>query len=135
MKFEEHRNRNVVLQGPYGVCFGIYESANDPAPHDFGAPFNAMQMARAIAPAPDFYADVLDWSLWFDGETRLTMNQFRMPANYKGKVPKKSARYACLAGRLRHGETGAMGSIQRPRFYRSGRATKPRTPRPAMAGG
>ena len=91
MKFEEHRNRNVVLRGPDGVCFGIYESANDPAPHDFGAPFTAMQMVRAIAPARDFYADVLDWSPWFDGETRLSINQFGMPANYKGKVPKKVA--------------------------------------------
>ncbi len=91
MTFEEHRNRNVVLRGPDGVCFGLYESANDPAPHDFGAPFTAQQMVRAIGPARDFYADVLDWSFWFDGETRLAINQFGMPSNFKGKVPKKVA--------------------------------------------
>ena len=38
MAFEGHHNRNVVLRGPDGVCFGLYESASDPAPHDFGAP-------------------------------------------------------------------------------------------------
>lgn len=91
MEFGEHRNRNVVLRGPDGVCFGLYESANDPAPHAFGAPFTAQQMVRAIGPARDFYADMLKWSPWYDGETRLAINQFGMPANYKGKVPKKVA--------------------------------------------
>lgn len=91
MAFEGQRNRNVVLRGPDGVCFGLYESASDPAPHDFGAPFTAQQMVRAIGPARDFYADVLGWSPWFDGETRLAINQFGMPTNYKGKVAKKVA--------------------------------------------
>lgn len=91
MAFEEHRNRNVVLRGPDGVCFGLYESQNEPAPHDFCAPFTAQQMVRAIGPARDFYADALGWSPWYDGETRLAINQFGMPTNFKGKVPKKVA--------------------------------------------
>jgi len=41
--------------------------------------------------ARDFYADALGWSPWYDGETRLAINQFGMPANFKGKVPKKVA--------------------------------------------
>lgn len=53
MAFEGHRNRNVVLRGPDGVCFGLYESETDPAPHDFCAPFTAQQMGRAISmPTP-----------------------------------------------------------------------------------
>ena len=91
MSFEGHDNRNVVLRGPDGVCFGLYESASDPAPHDFGAPFTAQQMVRAIDPARGFYADVLGWTPWFDGQTRLAINHFGMPANYKGKMPKKVA--------------------------------------------
>ena len=104
MTFEAHRNRNVVLRGPDGVCFGLYESANDPAPHPFGAPFTAQQMVRAIGPARDFYADLLQWSPWYDGETRLAINQFGMPANYKGKVPKKVA--------IMHAAPEAFGQVE-----------------------
>jgi hypothetical protein len=93
MSFESHVNRNVVLRAPDGACFGLYQSANAPAGRGtaLGMPHTAQMMVKDIGTAKAFFSATLGWSPWFDGETWLAINQFNMPANYAGRVPKSVA--------------------------------------------
>ena len=92
MQFGERVLRNVVLRGWDGVNFGLYRvlspSPPEPAYARVGMAFNGQQSVRAIGPARDFYARVLGWTAWFDGVTHMTCNNFGMPENFVGKLPK-----------------------------------------------
>jgi catechol 2,3-dioxygenase-like lactoylglutathione lyase family enzyme len=84
--------RNVVLRGWDGVNFGLYRVTVPPPPPPRYAKaamaFNGQQSVRDIAAARAFYCDVLGWTAWFDGVTHLACNNFGMPENYVGKMPK-----------------------------------------------
>lgn len=92
MHFGGRTLRNVVLRAWDGVNFGLYRPTVPPPPTPryakAGMTFNGQQMVRDIAPARKFYSDVLGWSAWFDGVTRLTCNNFGMPENFVGQLPK-----------------------------------------------
>lgn len=93
MRFEDIVTRNVVLRGPDGVNFGVYEfvSGNEggrPPQTRFGMPFTSQQIVRSVETSRAFYANDLGWSAKYNGETRLAINQFGMPDNYRGWVPK-----------------------------------------------
>lgn len=92
MHFGERVLRNVVLRGWDGVNFGLYRVLR-PVPPEAGYPkaamsFNAQQSVRDIEPARRFWRDVLGWTSWFDGVTHLACNNFGMPQNFVGKMPK-----------------------------------------------
>ena len=96
MHFEGRTLRNVVLRAWDGVNFGLYCPKTPPPPSPpryakASAPFNGQQMVRAIKPARDFYANVLGWTPWFEGTLRLNCNNFGMPENYVGVLPKNVA--------------------------------------------
>jgi hypothetical protein len=97
MEFENMTMRNVVLRAPDGCNFGIYEpqprgTATITRPkHRLCPPVTVQQVLRDLGRTRDFFRDTLGWTPWFDGETRLAINQFGMPDNYAGKVPKKVA--------------------------------------------
>jgi catechol 2,3-dioxygenase-like lactoylglutathione lyase family enzyme len=92
MHFGGRTLRNVVLRAWNGVNFGLYRPTVPPPPQPHyakaGMAFNGQQMVRDIAAARAFYSGVLGWSAWFDGVTRLTCNNFGMPENFVGKLPK-----------------------------------------------
>lgn len=92
MHFGGRTLRNVVLRAWDGVNFGLYRPTVPPPPEPryakAGMTFNGQQMVRAIGPARTFYRDILGWTAWFDGVTRLTCNNFGMPENFAGKLPK-----------------------------------------------
>jgi len=92
MHFSGRVLRNVVLRAWDGVNFGLYLPTT-PAPPEpryalAGMTFNGQQMVRDIAAARKFWCDVLGWSAWFDDVTRLTCNNFGMPENFSGQMPK-----------------------------------------------
>jgi len=94
MTFEGNSQPNVVLRAPDGVVFGCYEfggRAGLPPATKFGAPFTSQQMLRDIEQAQTFYSSDLRCTSSYVGETRLKINQFGMPQNYAGWVPKKVA--------------------------------------------
>jgi catechol 2,3-dioxygenase-like lactoylglutathione lyase family enzyme len=96
MQFGDRTLRNVVLRAWDGVNFGLYCPTIPPPPaaplySKVSAPFNGQQMVREIAPARRFYADLLGWTSWFDGTLRLNCNNFGMPANFVGVLPKNVA--------------------------------------------
>ncbi len=84
--------RNVVLRAWDGVNFGLYRPTVPPPPDPpyakAGMAFNGQQMVRDIGPARTFYRDILGWTAWFDGVTRLACNNFGMPENFAGRLPK-----------------------------------------------
>jgi catechol 2,3-dioxygenase-like lactoylglutathione lyase family enzyme len=97
MHFEGRTLRNVVLRAWDGANFGLYRlmtpapptlNQSAPAHAKVAMAFNGQQMIRDIAPARAFYADILGWTAWFDGVTHLTCNNFGMPENFVGKMPK-----------------------------------------------
>ena len=92
MHFGERVLRNVVLRGWDGVNLGLYAVLRpmppDPSYAKAAMSFNAQQSVRDIEPARRFWRDVLGWSAWFDGVTHLACNNFGMPENYVGRMPK-----------------------------------------------
>ena len=96
MEFGERELLNVVLRGPDGCNFGLYEPLK-PAPEQpaafpkLGAPFNGQQMVRDVAQAQDFYANILGWQSWYAGELTLACNNFGIPSNLVGVHPKRVA--------------------------------------------
>lgn len=92
LQFEGRVLRNVVLRAWDGVAFGLYTPrVPEPPPAAYtkvSMSFNGQQSVRDIGAARAFYRDVLGWQPWFDGTTRLTCNNFGMPANFVGRTPK-----------------------------------------------
>ncbi|MDX2144106.1 MAG: hypothetical protein SFV19_12180 [Rhodospirillaceae bacterium] len=113
MHFEGRTLRNVVLRAWDGVNFGLYRlmtPAPPPPPYEKVAmAFNGQQMIRDIAPARKFYGDILNWSPWFDGVTHLTCNNFGMPENFVGKMPKN---VIIAAGGKDAAGAGAYGQVE-----------------------
>jgi hypothetical protein len=94
MTFEGNSQPNVVLRAPDGVAFGCYQFTDRPGlppKTKFGPPFTSQQMVRDLPAAQSFYEQALGCSASYVGETRLKINQFGMPQNYAGWVPKKVA--------------------------------------------
>ncbi|MDX2224553.1 MAG: hypothetical protein SFV21_17510 [Rhodospirillaceae bacterium] len=91
MHFEGRVLRNVVLRAWDGVNFGLYRPmvpAVPPRASKASMAFNGQQSIRDIAPARAFWRDTLGWSAWFDGVTHLACNNFGMPENFVGQMPK-----------------------------------------------
>jgi catechol 2,3-dioxygenase-like lactoylglutathione lyase family enzyme len=92
MEFGPRLLRNVVLRAWDSVSFGIYRvqkpTPPEPAYAKAAMPFNGQQSVRAIGPAREFYRDVLGWTAWFDDVIHLTCNNFGMPENFVGRMPK-----------------------------------------------
>jgi catechol 2,3-dioxygenase-like lactoylglutathione lyase family enzyme len=111
MHFGERVLRNVVLRGWDGVNFGLYRVLQ-PLQSDAVYPkaamsFNAQQSVRDIEPARRFWRDLLGWHAWFDGVTHLACNNFGMPENYVGRMPKNviiSAGSKNVDGSWAHGQ-------------------------------
>ena len=107
MAFGGRELLNVVLRGPDGCNFGLYQplAPESEAPFPFpklgppfnghagevGPPFNGQQMVRDAATTERFYQDVLGWESWYAGEVRLTCNNFGIPDNLVGAHPKQVA--------------------------------------------
>ncbi len=96
MEFGDSELLNVVLRGPDGCNFGLYQSLklvpSSPTPFPkLGAPFTGQQMVRDIALAEGFYRDVLGWTSWFSDALRLGCNNFGVPSNLVGVHPKHVA--------------------------------------------
>lgn len=111
MHFGERVLRNVVLRGWDGVNFGLYRVLQPVGPEAVypkaAMAFNAQQSVRDIEPARRFWRDVLGWQAWFDGVTHLACNNFGMPENFVGRMPKNviiSAGGQNADGSLAHGQ-------------------------------
>jgi len=96
MEFGGRVMRNVVLRGPDGVNFALYQQTTPPLEHtpsfsSTSMPFNGQQMVRNVRTTVDFYSSALGWNTWFDSAIRLNCNNFGMPANFVGEIPKKVA--------------------------------------------
>jgi len=96
MEFGGRVMRNVVLRGPDGVNFALYQQTTPPLEHKpsfsrASMPFNGQQMVKNVRTSVDFYSSTLGWNAWFDGTIRLNCNNFGMPSNFVGKIPKKVA--------------------------------------------
>ena len=109
MEFGDRELLNVVLRAPDGCNFGLYEplrpAPSPPLPHaKLGPPFNGQQMIRDLAATQHFYADGLGWESWYSGETRLTCNNFGVPASLVGVHPKQIA--------IMHGAPGQYGQVE-----------------------
>jgi catechol 2,3-dioxygenase-like lactoylglutathione lyase family enzyme len=114
MQFGDRTLRNVVLRAWDGVNFGLYcptipAPSAPPAYSKVSAPFNGQQMIRAIGPAQKFYADVLGWTAWYSGSLQLNCNNFGMPANYVGVLPKN---VSIIAGGKAIDGTWAYGQVE-----------------------
>jgi len=107
MEFGDAELLNVVLRGPDGCNFGLYQSLKPVAPTPpvfpkLGPPFTGQQMVREIAAAEGFYRDVLGWTSWFSDALRLSCNNFGIPSNMVGVHPKHVA--IMDANERRHGQ-------------------------------
>ena len=96
MDFGGRQLLNVVLRGPDGCNFGLYQplgpTAAQPSTYArLGAPFTGQQMVSSLAASERFYQQALGWESWYSGETRLTCNNFGIPANMVGVHPKQVA--------------------------------------------
>jgi hypothetical protein len=81
MEFGARELLNVVLRGPDGCNFGLYQPLKPVPAEPFpfpkhGPPFNGQQMVRDTAGAEAFYVNTMDWNSWFAGEIRLMCNNF-----------------------------------------------------------
>ena len=96
MEFGERELLNVVLRGPDGCNFGLYQPLRPEPESAFpfakvGPPFNGQQMILKLADTQSFYELALGWESWYSGETRLTCNNFGIPDNLVGVYPKQIA--------------------------------------------
>jgi hypothetical protein len=95
----KRRLRNVVLRGPDGINFGVYERV---VPELYGwpnlkkmsRPFNSMQIIKDRDATVSFYEDVLGFvsmSIGNSPAARVEANNFGLPANLVTSTPLKSA--------------------------------------------
>lgn len=109
MEFGDRELRNVVLRGPDGCNFGLYQPLKPvpDAPFPFpkiGPPFNGQQMVRDAAISQAFYEQALGWESWFAGALTLGCNNFGLPENLVGLHPKNVS--------IMHGAPGAYGQVE-----------------------
>lgn len=109
MEFGDRELRNVVLRGPDGCNFGLYQPLK-PVPEKpfpfpkLGPPFNGQQMVRDKMQAETFYEDTLSWTSWFSDEISLSCNNFGIPDNMVGVNPKHVA--------IVHAAQGEYGQVE-----------------------
>lgn len=109
MEFGDRELRNVVLRGPDGCNFGLYQPLK-PVPETpfpfpkIGPPFNGQQMVRDTAASQTFYEQALGWEAWYAGSLTLGCNNFGIPENLMGKHPKNVS--------IMHGAPGAYGQVE-----------------------
>ena len=80
---------NVILRGPDGVCFGVYERVNPPLDgwdhiKQISQPFNCMQIVRSRDATRDFHRDALGFSAYVNDSSKATEqkdSQFGHPRN------------------------------------------------------
>ncbi len=107
--------RTVVLRGPDGINFSLYERVRPPLEgfenmRRFSMPFNAMQTVRDVDVAADFYTGVLGFGTWYRGgsaQSEPRVSNFAIPINFTTRIPTKAA--------ILHrapGETGRVELIQ-----------------------
>jgi hypothetical protein len=90
---------NVIMRGPDGVCFGIYERVKPPLagwPHvkRLSQPFNCMQIVRSRDATRDFHRDVLGFGAFVDDDTRNAApvdSNFGFPKNLTTQYVTKAA--------------------------------------------
>ena len=90
---------NVILRGPDGVCFGVYERVKPLLPgwshiKRISQPFNAMQMVRSRDVTRDFHRDVLGFGAYVDDDTRPATPQpsnFGIPRNITTQIVTRAA--------------------------------------------
>ena len=90
---------NVILRGPDGVSFGMYERVDPPLegwPHisRMSQPFNCMQIVRSRDITRNFHRDALGFSPFVDNNTRNTEpkdSNFGFPRNLTTEVETKAA--------------------------------------------
>lgn len=109
MEFGDRELRNVVLRGPDGCNFGLYQPLK-PMPETpfpfpkLGPPFNGQQMVRDAAASQAFYERALGWESWYSGSLTLGCNNFGIPENLMGLHPKNVS--------IMHGAPNAYGQVE-----------------------
>lgn len=109
MEFGGRELLNVVLRGPDGCNFGLYQPLKPTPAEPFpflkaGPPFNGQQMVRNKEQTECFYADALGWNSWFSGTISLSCNNFGIPDNMVGVNPKHVA--------IAHATEGEYGQVE-----------------------
>ncbi|MEQ9110596.1 MAG: hypothetical protein RIF37_15535 [Rhodospirillaceae bacterium] len=95
----ERRLRNVVLRGPDGINFGVYERVVPgldgwPNIKKMSRPFNAMQIVKDRDATVAFYEDILGFVSMSIGNApaaQADANNFGLPTNLVTSTPLKSA--------------------------------------------
>lgn len=90
---------NVILRGPDGICFGMYERVEPPlAGWDhitrMSQPFNCMQIVRSRDATRDFHRDALGFTAFVDNSTRNPEpkdSNFGFPRNYTTEIETRAA--------------------------------------------
>jgi hypothetical protein len=111
----ERRLRNVVLRGPDGINFGVYERVVPglegwPNIRKMSRPFNSMQIIKDRDATVAYYENVLGFvsmSIGNSPAAQVEANNFGLPANLVTSTPLKSAIMHPIGG-----ETGRVEFIE-----------------------
>ena len=125
--------RNVVLTGPHGVNFAVYQRLSPPFT-DFplgliSQGFNSMRMVESRPRARDFYAQKLGFGLVFDGDGTNAIgndpepSNFGIPLNYTLKALRAAAALSPTPG-----ETGRVEMMQITEFAGIPQGARARAP-------
>ena len=98
LQFQDSDLRIVVLRGPDGVNFGVYERIS-PALEGFdrmrllSRPFNAMQTVIDAPATAQFFRDALGLQTLYENNTASpepTVSNFGIPVNYTVQIPRRA---------------------------------------------
>lgn len=113
--------RNVVLTGPHGINFAIYQRLSPPFTSFplglISQGFNSMRMVASRTMARDFYHQKLGFGIVFDGDGSNATgavpepSNFGIPLNYTLKAQRAAAALGPVAG-----ETGRVEMMQITEF-------------------
>lgn len=132
-KFGGSELRNVVLIGPHGINFAVYQRLSPPFT-DFplgliSQGFNSMRMVESRTQARDFYTQKLGFGLVFDGDgtnaigTRPEPSNFGIPLNHTLKALRAAAALSPTPG-----ETGRVEMMQITEFAGIPQGARARAP-------
>ncbi len=90
---------NVILRGPDGICFGVYQRVDPPLQgwthiRRISQPFNAMQMVQSRDAARDFYRDALGFGAFVDADMQNAapkQSNFGIPINITTRITTRAA--------------------------------------------
>lgn len=106
---------NVVVQGPHGVNYALYERETPPFTAFPVGPlsqaFNSMRMVKDQAASLSFYRDTLGFGVLFDApfiDPEARSNNFSVPANLATTLVRRAA----VAQPVLPGETGRVEVMQ-----------------------